>query len=412
MFEITHQDREILRRLAGEKAEIATQPIQNEKADIWRGINNRRPARPAVWITEVPWHEFDDQPDLALQCGQPFAQEMEQNFRRELYQWKHFPADMVVSNYMSCPKVWAYSDIGLQVQEKILKQDKRGGIASHQYFPQITEPEDIDKIQTPIVQYDEIATRAYQEVMEKTFGDLMPIRLEGIRHIWFTPWDALYRFIDFENILMDMVMRPEFVDALVARYVDVRMAELDQIEALGLFTAGAANVRVGSGGYGYCDELPENECQTLPDQLWGCGNAQIFATVSPEQHWEFSLKHEIRWLERWGMTYYGCCEPLHDRIDILKRIPNLRKISMSPWADIALARENGAEDYVLSIKPSPALVAGDCWNLEKARKDLGQSLEAARGCTVEIILKDISTVRGDPRRLIEWGQMAMEMVQR
>ena len=38
-------------------------------------------------------------------------------------------------------------------------------------------------------------------------------------------------------------------------------------------------------------------------------------------------------------------------------------------------------------------------------------LEAARGCHVELIMKDISTVRYQPQRLWEWAAIAMEVVQ-
>ena len=34
------------------------------------------------------------------------------------------------------------------------------------------------------------------------------------------------------------------------------------------------------------------------------------------------------------MTYNGCCEPLPNKIPVLKNVPNLRKVSVSPWADV------------------------------------------------------------------------------
>jgi hypothetical protein len=36
-----------------------------------------------------------------------------------------------------------------------------------------------------------------------------------------------------DPFMMDLIERPEFVDALVSRYVDAKMHELDQMEALG-----------------------------------------------------------------------------------------------------------------------------------------------------------------------------------
>jgi hypothetical protein len=147
--------------------------------------------------------------------------------------------------------------------------------------------------------------------------------------------------------------------------------------------------------------------------MWGCSNAQIFSDVSPEMHWEFAIKHDLRWLERWGLTYYGCCEPLDRKMDVLRRIPNLRKVSVSPWCDAERVATEIGGDYVVSHKPSPAILAEDKWRPEQARADLRSFLEITKGrCHVELIMKDISTVRYEPQRLWEWAAIAMEEAER
>ena len=50
----------------------------------------------------------------------------------------------------------------------------------------------------------------------------------------------------------------------------------------------------------------------------------------------------------------GSCEPLDNKIEIVKKIPNLRKISITPWANINRAAEAVGESYVISAKPNPA----------------------------------------------------------
>jgi hypothetical protein len=45
----------------------------------------------------------------------------------------------------------------------------------------------------------------------------------------------------------------------------------------------------------------------------------------------------------------------------------------------------------------------------QARRELGEALEKSRGCVVEVIMKDISTVRDEPRRLSEWAVMDAEV---
>jgi hypothetical protein len=169
---------------------------------------------------------------------------------------------------------------------------------------------------------------------------------------------------------------------------------------------------VGSGGLGYTEELPQDDFD--PDHIrttdqWGCGTAQIFSDVSPKMHEEFALQYERRWMEQFGLNYYGCCEPLHNKIDVLKSIPNLRKISMSPWADVEkmLDRTNG--QYVLSHKPNPAIFATDTWNPQLAKENLVEVLSKTNGSAVEVIMKDISTVRYEPQRLWEWSKIAMDV---
>jgi hypothetical protein len=307
-----------------------------------------------------------------------------------------------------------YSSTGIGIEQQGATIAHSAVLAQH-FDAQISEMEDINKIQMPVVTYDAEETQRRYETLSEILDGVAPVRLTGVRHIWFTPWDFLIRLVDIQSIMMDLVMRPEFVNALVTRYVDAKMHELDQIESLGLLDAGALNVRVGSGAYGYTRDLPaENPAgDGLPcRQLWGCGNAQIFSEVSPDMHWEFSLRHELRWLERWGIVYYGCCEPLHNKIGILQRIPNLRKISVSPWFDIPKGLEDGAGEYVLSVKPNPAILATDSFHEDLARREIVEQLDQTDGCNVELIMKDISTVRNDPKRLDRWGEIAMEEVEK
>ncbi len=173
-------------------------------------------------------------------------------------------------------------------------------------------------------------------------------------------------------------------------------------------------MRVGSGGLGYSDELPQpgsSPGNVRSTDLWGCATAQIFSAVSPRMHEEFALRYEKRWLARFGLNYYGCCEPLDGKVPILRQIPNLRKISMSPWINAERAIRNVGDRYVFSYKPTPAIFAEDCWRPEQARRALREFLEQSRGCIVEIIMKDISTVRYEPQRLWEWAALAADLAE-
>jgi hypothetical protein len=406
---LTPADREVLRRLVAEQAEIAALPVQKEKAALWRRLNDLDSVRPMVWINEIPWHEMDVDGELTLRCGQPWARELEQTLRRTLYQWRHLPADMVVDAFVACP--WAIHSTGFGLAEDvdIARTDDANEIYSRHFHRQIVEPEDVGKIRMPEVTCDREDSEARFAAMVDAFGDILPVRMVGKKGTWFAPWDELIRWWGVEEALRDLVDRPEMVRAAISRLVDAYLCELDQWVALGLLTRNNDNTRIGSGGYGYVSDLPEGDA--APAHMWGNATAQIFGSVSGRMHWEFALRDEMRWLERWGLTYYGCCEPLDIKMGLMRRIPNLRKISMSPWVNVDRAVREVGDGYVFSRKPSPAVMAGDAWIPEAAAADLRDFLGRARGCHIELIMKDISTVRYEPQRLWEWEKIAMRAVE-
>lgn len=413
---LSDRDATVLRRLAEELAKIAALPVHREKARLWQKLNDLESERPMVWINEIPWHEMDVDGELTLVTEHPWARDQERDLRRTLYQWRHLPGDMVISDYLACPLALHSTDFGIMEDVDIVRTDAASDVVSRHFKIQIRDFADLDKIRMPVVTHNEAATEVRFRAMCDLYGDIMPIRKVGQTHIWFTPWDYLIRWWGIEEAMIDLVERPELVHAGVERMIDAWMTELDQFEALNGLSLDCNNTRIGSGGYGYTAQLPGasfDPAAVAPRNMWGCSNAQIFSEVSPQMHWEFAVKHDLRWLARWGLTYYGCCEPLDRKIEILRQIPNLRKISVSPWCNTERVIDKIGGDYVMSRKPSPAILAEDAWHPERARGDIRSFLDAAgRGTHVELIMKDVSTVRYQPQRLWEWAAIAMEEVQR
>ena len=409
---LSDADRDVLCGLADEVAGIAALPVHRKKAELWRRLNRLEKARPLVWINEICWHEMNVDDELTIRTTYPWAQGQEGNLRRLLYQWRHLPGDMIVSDYLACPLSIRSTGFGLSEDVDVARMDAASGVVSRRFHPQIVEPEDIDKIQMPTVTHDQAATDENYGMMRDVYGDILPVRKVGLKGIWFAPWDELIRWWGVEQAMMDLVLRPQMVNDAMTRLVDAYLCQLDQWEDLNLLSLNNDNTRIGSGAYGYTDELPGDDYDAdhvRPKNMWGCATAQIFSEVSPEMHWEFALEHEMRYLQRWALTYYGCCEPLDIKMGVLRRVPNLRKVSMSPWIKVDRAVEAVGRDYVFSHKPNPAVLAEDDWRPDFARSELRRVLDKTGDCRVELILKDISTVRYKPQRLWEWETIAMEM---
>ena len=62
------KDREILRELAKEYAELAALPVHEEKAALWRKLNRLKRTRPMIYINEIPWGEMNVNGELDLVC--------------------------------------------------------------------------------------------------------------------------------------------------------------------------------------------------------------------------------------------------------------------------------------------------------------------------------------------------------
>jgi hypothetical protein len=413
MADIYSEDRRILRELAKRKADIGQMPRQREIAGLWRDLNDLKPVRPMVWITEVPWHEMIDADPAALQprCRDPYLREIETALRHELYKWDHFACDMVVDPVLYCGVVagpcGVYADYG--IEEKPIREP---GALDVVYQPVIHDMKDVEKIRTPKVWFDEVETNRRMNLLSDLLDGAIEVRRRGIVHQWHTPWDLITHWYGVEQAMYDMIDRPEMVSEICRRVVDACTEVLHTQQKMGLLESGDGNYRVGSGGMGITSALPERtpDRPAGPLDQWGCGNAQVFAEVSPDMHEEFSLRFERPFLKLFGMTYYGCCEQLHNKIDMLSSIPNLRKISISPRADVATAAQATGKRYVLSFKPNPSQMASEVFDAKACEQYLRDAVRDSEGCAMEMILKDISTVRNDPKRLDQWAEIAMRLV--
>lgn len=407
---ISPQDRTILRELASQVAEIAALPVQQETIALWKALNGLRPVRPMVMIDQIPWHEMNVGDELTLRSEDPFCRDLETRLRRTLYRWKHMRADMVVEPIIDINKVIRNTGLGLSIVEERAVLDPNNDVVGHAYVDQLKTDEDVEKIRTPELELDEQATAEVEEAAHHIFDGILTVRMQGMFPV-FSPWDVIVQWHSPESVYYDLGARPGFLHRVMSRLTDAYLGLLDQAEAKGLLGYGQATIHCTGA---YTDELPApgfDPCRPRARDLWTYGMAQIFSGVSPAMHEEFELAYARRWHERVGLVYYGCCEPLHNKIDIIKRIPNVRKVSMSPWVDVEKGAERIGRDLVFSRKPSPAFLAGPGWNPEAVRQDLQHTRDscARHGCPLEFILKDISTVGYQPQHLWEWADIAMSV---
>ncbi|MCP4640936.1 MAG: hypothetical protein GY851_10905 [bacterium] len=404
-------DVRVLRKLATRVAEIAAMPVQDEKRALWRKLNALKPDRPMVMMDQVCWNEMNGGGELTLQCTDPECRSYEDFFRRTLYQWDHFRVDMVVEPFVRVPKAIHNSGFGVVVEEDTVETDPTNAVVGHLFTNQFQTDEDLEKVRMPQITHDPDETDRRVAVAHELFDGLLDVRPEGVDP-YVSLWDPISTWMGVQNALYALIERPDFMHRLVARMTEGYLGMLDQLEDQGLLCGPQSLVHCTGA---YTDELPAlgyDPDKPRTKDLWMFGLAQMFSTVSPQMFKEFEVDYTNRICERFGIVYYGCCDPLDGKMDETRMIPNVRKISMSPWVDEERGAAEIGSDYVYSRKPNPALLAPGAFDAEAVRKDLLATRQVCEkhNCPLEFILKDISTVRYEPERLSQWADVAMQVV--
>ena len=404
-----NHDFTVLRELGKRVAEIAALPVQAEKKALWTANNDLHPVRPMVYIDQLPWHELNTAEEMRMRCEDPFLRTVEHDLLMLLYRWKHFPCDMVVENRVDIPKTVYGLDYGTHIVEEIRRTDEENDIVSHRYADQLTDEASVDALENDQIRVDPELDARHVDLCNDIFHDILPVRLSGVQ-IHAGLWDRIAQMRPAESILWDIADRPEFIEKTVQKFVDLTNSTVDQCEKLGLLDPELQYVHCTGA---YTDQLPKDgmeDGKAKARNVWAFGMAQLLSTVGPAMHEEFEIDLVKPLYERFGLMYYGCCEPLHDKIDIIRKIKNVRKISVSPWANIDKSADNIAGDYVFSCKSNPAFICAGEFNEADIRKQLSAAKDACRrtNTPLEIILKDVSSLRGHLDFVDRWEKVAME----
>ena len=411
-MDMNGNDRNVLRKVAGEYFVLAQQERFQENRKLHRAVNDLKPIRPVVLIEELPWSEMNIGDELTLHCGNPVLRGVEWHLRSTIYKAKHLPADMLVAPYVPVRKCIRRAGIGISIEEQTIAQPGRDTIRSHEYHDQLATEDDLDKIHNDVVTYDRDETMRQYQLVGDMIGDILPVRLKGVEFASTGTWDAISMYRGVSNLLIDLAERPDFMHRMVRKLHDVQWDSIRQLEELGLFDNDPYSLHCTPI---LASDLPgrvfDGEHVRLKN-VWGRAVAQIFASVSGAMHEEFDIAYIREPMSRCGLVYYGCCEPLDKKMDIVQTIPNLRKVSVTPWADVNVAAETIGRKYVLSSKPNPASVAADRLDHKQLRQEIKTILDACQrnGCSCDLVLKDISTCNGRPQNIFEWEHVVMKMV--
>ena len=404
-------DRLILRDLAKEVAEIAARPEITERRKNWVQHNSLRSKKPLMLIfPEGAWQELILQSDLF--CQDVRARAVEWDLRHRLYTYHNFLDDSVIQAEWVVSADVTYSSWGLD-PIKIPSSEARGAFRIQ---PVLHDRSDLKKLCCPDLLYDAAAHQRDLEQADDLFGDILEIKRKGIPQISYHLWSQYIYLRGETDFLTDFIDAPDMVHEAMTLFTEAHKRLLTQMIEMNLLSLNNDNTYHSSGGNGFTDELPApsfDPANVRPMDIWSSSESQELAGVSPRMHREFALRYERELLAPFGLNGYGCCEDLSRKLEDVLALPHMRRISISPFADVDASAKGLKDRAIYSWKPQPAHLAG-LFDENLIRAYIRHTLEVcqANGCVLEIILKDTHTCEHHPERFNTWTQIARQEMDR
>lgn len=401
----TPRDQKIVRELAREYMALVCTEKQQKMQARFRDTNDLKIVRPPLLLDEIPWGQMDIDGELICQCEEKLAREAETYFRRAVFYMKHFKADNHYQPFFPVQRTVDSSGEGLEKKAINVKQsDSTTRIVSSEFEDVLEDESALELLHAPTLTLRDDVDAERMAYFTDLLGDTIPVKLYGFAYFYYTPWDKITFLRGVEPIMMDMYDRPEYLHKIMEKFTAIAHARLDFVEE-------NLDVDVTCKSLHCTPSAVSGLAESGLKATWCRSMAQSFGMVSPAMFKEFEVDYLHSIAERFAYTYYGCCEPLDDKIEVLKSIKNLRKIGCSPWANVEKCAEQIGGNYVLSRKPNPANVAIET-DPEVIRREIEQTAKICLkyGCPCDIVLKDISTVSGRPQNLILWTEVASEVL--
>ncbi len=408
---IDARDRVILRDLAKQVAEIAARPEIADRRRRWVEHNSLRSRAPMMLIfPEGSWMELI--PEESLSCAGEHARSIESSLRQRIYSFGHFKDDTVIEAEWVVDGAVSTTGWGLE-PVRVNSSESRGAFRIE---PVLHEKSDVKKLRHPDLVYDEVGHAYRLEQAHDLLGDILAVKRKGIAHLSYHLF-AQYIYLRGETAyLTDFVDEPDLVQEVMRFFTAGHKRLLAQMIERNLLSLNNDNTYHSSGGNGYIDTLPApgfDPERVRPCDIWASAESQELAGVSPRMHRDFAINYEKELLAPFGLNGYGCCEDLSRKIEDVLSIPNMRRISISPFADVESSAVQLRDRAIFSWKPQPAHLAGT-FQPELIRAYIRRTLDVckANGCVLEMILKDTHTCEFHPERFDLWTQIAREEIER
>lgn len=404
---ITSSDRAILRELAHRQLEVANSPKNRERTELWYRHNDLAGERPIVHI-ETDTFEQEVIPPL-LRCEDPLARRMERDLYHSVVNLELFDDDRVAPDYFPVQLETYFHPFGFVIEKAYSAGENQVG---HRFVHPIVDLEaDWEKLGDSQYGVDMQGAQQYAETARECFGDILPTRIT-MQCLYAVPTQMVVHLMGMEQMCLAFFDCPELFHEMMDRLANDYIAFFRQMWERGQLCPTNSFEWLGNGSFCFTRQLPDAPKSTK--EMWGFLDSQETVSISPSMYNEFIYPYYKRIAGEYGLLSYGCCEPVDPVWDDVSRLPGLRKVSISPWCNQQVMGERlrGA-DIIFHRKPSPNFLGiGGALDEGAVRAHIRETLEAAKGCKLEISQRDVYTIGSDLGKVKRYIAIIREEIDR
>jgi len=393
-------ERNLIRDLATQYRELAESDEHETRRKRWRDVLGlRKPDRAPVWLRPAAvWNELLPQSDLV--CQDPYLRACEYRLRMDLIH-HDLGDDHVMEPWWEVGAVFECdSEFVWGVQTQVLTGST--DLGGWRFKPPLQTPEDFEKVTIPTWTYRSQKSEQALAQAHDLFDGVLEVRLTCQPHLHQTLGAYVDQLRGMAEMMLDLYLQPHLIHRLNAKILEACLRDLRAVEDSGVLTPN------NFGGMRCSDPINGNPPpgQVRLHNLWADGNSQEFDEVSPAMWEEFLLNYQMPVFQQFGLSQYGCCERLTEKILGILRIPNLRTFVCSFWTDLDQVIEAVGQKYCIMWRQSAAEVTLPD-TLQATEKHLDEGLRKLQGHYYQVVLRELQTEGGHPGRLKEFAKLAI-----
>ena len=385
-----------LRALAGKYAEYALGDTMGRRREKWR-LHNRLQAKTYPFHIEDNGTYFQDLTP-PLECEDAQCRDLEARLLRALTAYEKIDDDRIIPDRFVVDWVaWTGSCCD---DLQFTRADDGHGLAYRTNKPIEDIDRDFHKLTKRALSLDKEATDKRAELAADAFEGLLPVVVGRPSSLYSDGISGkAVHVMGMQELYLQMAMNPQAVHRLLTFFaednLDLGQAEQDR----GLLTLN------NDGNQGYCsgssqfsDEIPGRKIAKgeplLSTDRYGYLEAQEAAGLSPDMFAEFLMPYFLELAKKFKLMKFGCCEAVHDLMPHLHKLNGLRKVSVSPWCDLAKLAAVCRKDVIWSRKPVPLKLCGTTFDPDDFRSHVKETIETGSEHFVEFIFRDTNRLTG------------------